>query len=80
MSIVKELVDEQFQERIDKTIKVAGERMVQILVLLVLQGLPLTLRDELEKFLLAKLDDYFNHVASHEKREGFLNEHEELPF
>ena len=77
MSIVKELVDERFQERIDKTIKVAGERMVQILVL---QGLPLTLRDELEKFLLAKLDDYFNHVASHEKREGFLNEHEELPF
>ena len=77
MSIVKELVDERFQERIDKTIKVASERMVQILVL---QGLPLTLRDELEKFLLAKLDDYFNHVASHEKREGFLNEHEELPF
>ena len=77
MSIVKELVDERFQERIDKTIKVAGERMVQILVL---QGLPLTLRDELEKFLLAKLDYYFNHVASHEKREGFLNEHEELPF
>ena len=77
MSIVKELVDEQFQERIDKTIKVAGERMVQMLAL---QGLPLILRDELEKFLLAKLDDYFNHVASHEKREGFLNEHEELPF
>ena len=33
MSIVKELVDERFQERIDKTIKTAGERMVQMLAL-----------------------------------------------
>jgi hypothetical protein len=77
MSIVKELVDERFQERIDKTINVAGKHMIQILVL---QGLPLVLRDDLEKHLLAKLDDHFNHVATHEEREELLNEHEELPF
>ena len=65
MSIVKELVDERFQERIDKTIKTY------------VKGLNY---NDAERMLLSLLDDYYNNVASHEKREEFLREHEELPF
>ena len=65
MNVVKELVDERFQERIDKTIKTYVKNMG---------------RDELENNVLSHLDDYYNNVATHEEREEFLNEHEELPF
>ena len=65
MSIVKELVDERFQERIDKTIRTYVSNMN---------------RDDLEKLQSGVLDDYYNNVASHEEREEFLREHEELPF
>ena len=65
MSIVKELVDERFQERIDKTIKTYVRNMS---------------RDQLEHRVIGNLDDYYNNVASHEEREEFLREHEELPF
>jgi len=64
-SIVKELVDERFQERIDKTIRTYVSNMN---------------RDDLEKLQSCVLDDYYNNVASHEEREEFLREHEELPF
>tara|TARA_Y100000780_G_scaffold53809_1_gene46065 strand:+ start:525 stop:725 length:201 start_codon:yes stop_codon:yes gene_type:complete len=64
-SIVKELVDERFQERIDKTIKTYVKNMN---------------RDDLEHKLIGHLDDYYNNVATHEEREEFLREHEELPF
>ena len=65
MSIVKELVDERFQARIDQTIRTYVSNMN---------------RDDLEKLQSGVLDDYYNNVASHEEREEFLNEHEELPF
>ena len=65
MSIVKELVDERFQGRIDKTLKTYVENMG---------------RDELEHKLIANLDDYYNNVASHEEREEFLREYEYIPF
>ncbi len=65
MSIVKELVDERFQGRIDKTLKTYVENMG---------------RDELEHKLIANLDDYYNNVASHEEREEFLRENEYIPF
>ena len=65
MSIVKELDDERFQERVDKTIRSFVKNMS---------------RDELEHRLLGNLDDYYNNVASHEEREAFLRQHEELPF
>ena len=77
MSVIKELETEHFQERVDRTIKSVGESMA---LMLSLHGLPSALRDDVEKFILSKLDDYINHVASHEKREEFLREHEELPF
>ena len=64
MSIVKELVDERFQERIDKTIRSFVKNMS---------------RDELEHRLIGMLDDYYNE-DSHEERETFLRQHEELPF
>ena len=50
-SIVKELVDERFQERIDKTIRTYVSNMN---------------RDDLEKLQSCVLDDYYNNVASHE--------------
>jgi len=65
MSIVKELVDERFQERIDKTIKTYVRDMKRV---------------DLEGLQLGHLDDYYNNVATHEEREEFLREHEELPF
>ena len=65
MSVVKELVDERFQERIDKTIKTY------------VKGLNY---NDAERMLLSHLDDYYNNVATHEEREEFLREHEELPF
>ena len=65
MSVVKELVDERFQERIDNTIRSFVRNMS---------------RDELEHRLIGNLDDYYNNVASHEEREAFLLQHEELPF
>jgi hypothetical protein len=65
MSIVKELVEERFQGRIDKTIKTYVENMG---------------RGELEDKLIANLDDYYNNVASYEEREEFLREHEYIPF
>ena len=65
MSIVKELVDERFHERIDKTIKTYVRDMKRV---------------DLEHKLMGHLDDYYNNVASHEEREEFLREHEELPF
>ena len=65
MSIVKELVDERFQERIDKTIKTYVRDMKRV---------------DLEHKLISNLDDYYNNVATDEEREEFLNEHEELPF
>jgi hypothetical protein len=37
-------------------------------------------RVDLEHKLIGHLDDYYNNVATHEEREEFLNEHEELPF
>ena len=64
MSIVKELVDERFQERIDKTIKTYVRNMS---------------RDQLEHRVIANLDDYYNNVASDDLREAFLLQHEELP-
>ena len=64
-SIVKELFDERFQERIDATIKTY------------VKGLD---HNDTERMLLSHLDDYYNNVATHEEREEFLNEHEELPF
>ena len=64
-SIVKELVDERFQERIDKTIRTYVSNMN---------------RDDLEHKLISSLDDYYNNVATHEEREEFLRDHEELPF
>ena len=77
MSVIKELETEHFQERIDRTIKSLGESMA---LMLSLHGLPSALRDDVEKFILSKLDDYINHVASYDQRKDFLNEHEELPF
>ena len=65
MSIIKELVDERFQERVDKTIKTYVRNMS---------------RDQLEHRVIGNLDDYYNNVATHEEREEFLREHEELPF
>ena len=65
MSVVKELVDERFQERIDKTIKTYVRDMKRV---------------DLEHKLISNLDDYYNNVATDEEREEFLNEHEELPF
>jgi len=64
MSIVKELVDERFQERIDKTIKTYVRNMS---------------RDQLEHRVIGNLDDYYNNVASDDLREAFLLQHEELP-
>ena len=77
MNIIKELETEHFQERIDRTIKSVGESMA---LMLSLHGLPSALLDDVEKFILSKLDDYINHVASYDQRKDFLNEHEELPF
>ena len=65
MSVVKELVDERFQERIDKTIRSFVKNMS---------------RDMLEHRLIAMLDDFYNNVASDDSREAFLRQHEELPF
>ena len=65
MSIVKELFDERFQERVDKTIKTYVRDMKRV---------------DLEHKLISNLDDYYNNVATDEEREEFLNEHEELPF
>ena len=65
MSIVKELDVERFQERVDKTIRSFVKNMS---------------RDELEHRLIGSLDDYYNNVASHDLREAFLRQHEELPF
>lgn len=65
MSVVKELVDERFQERIDKTIRSFVKNMS---------------RDELEHRLIGHLDDFYNNVASDDLREAFLLQHEELPF
>ena len=65
MNVVKELVDERFQERVDKTIKTY------------VKGLD---HKDTERILLSLLDDYYNNVASHEEREAFLLQHEELPF
>ena len=65
MSVVKERVDERFQERIDKTIKTYVRNMS---------------RDQLEHRLIGNFDDYYNNVASHEECEAFLLQHEELPF
>ena len=65
MSIVKELVDERFQERIDKTIKTYVRNMS---------------RDQLEHRVIGNLDDYYTNVASDDLREAFLLQHEELPF
>jgi hypothetical protein len=65
MSIVKELADERFQERIDKAIR----NLVKDIS-----------RDGLEKLMLGHLDDYYNNVASQEEREEFLREYEDLPF
>ena len=28
----------------------------------------------MEREILSRLDDYFNHVASYDQREGFINE------
>ncbi len=77
MNVIKELETEHFQERIDRTIKSVGESMA---LMLSLHGLPSALRDDVEKFILSKLDDYINHVASYDQRKDFLYEHEELPF
>ena len=60
MSIVKELVDERFQERIDKTIKTY------------VKGLDY---DDAERMLLSHLDDYYNNVASKEEVEQFIVEY-----
>jgi len=65
MSIVKELVNERFQERIDKTIKTYVKNMS---------------RDQLEHRVIGNLDDYYNNIASDDLREAFLLQHEELPF
>ncbi len=65
MSIVKELVDEQFQGRIDRTIN----RFVKDMG-----------RDELEHRLIGHLDDFYNNVASDDLREAFLRQHEYIPF
>jgi len=65
MSIVKELVNERFQERIDKTIKTYVKNMS---------------RDQLEYRVIGNLDDYYNNIASDDLREAFLLQHEELPF
>ncbi len=65
MSVIKELETEHFQERVDRTIKTY------------VKGLDY---NDAERMLLSLLDDYYNNVASHEKREEFLREHEELPF
>ena len=77
MSVVKEQIDERFQERIDTTIKDRAREMVQNLSLL---GLPVVLREDLEKYLLGRLDDYFNNEATYEQREDLLNCYEHLPF
>ena len=77
MSVVKEQIDERFQERIDTTIKDRAREMVQNLSLL---GLPVVLREDLEKYLLGRLDDYFNNEATYEQRENLLNCYEYLPF
>ena len=65
MSVIKELETEHFQERVDRTIKTY------------VKGLDY---NDAERMLLSLRDDYYNNVASHEKREEFLREHEELPF
>ena len=65
MSVIKELETEHFQERVDRTIKTY------------VKGLDY---NDAERMLLSHLDDYYNNVASHEEREEFLREHEELPF
>ena len=65
MSVIKELETEHFQERVDRTIKTY------------VKGLDY---NDAERMLLSLLDDYYNNVASHEKREEFLRAHEELPF
>ena len=65
MSVIKELETEHFQERVDRTIKTY------------VKGLDY---NDAERMLLSLLDDYYNNVASHEEREEFLREHEELPF
>ena len=77
MSVVKEQIDERFQERIDATIKDRASDMVQNLSLL---GLPVALREDLEKYLLGRLDDYFNNEATYEQRENLLSCYEYLPF
>jgi chemotaxis methyl-accepting protein methylase len=65
MSIVKELSDERFQERLDTTFRTYVKNMS---------------RDGLEHRVIGSLDDYYNNVATQEEREEFLREHEELPF
>ena len=65
LSIVKEIAVERFQERIDKTI------------ITFVNGLDY---NDAERMLISHLDDYYNNVATHEEREEFLREHEELPF
>tara|TARA_Y100001951_G_C11284331_1_gene267576 strand:+ start:1466 stop:1663 length:198 start_codon:yes stop_codon:yes gene_type:complete len=65
MSIIKELETEHFQERVDRTIKTFVRDMKRV---------------DLEHRLISNLDDYYNHVASHEERVEFLKEHEDLPF
>ena len=77
MSVVKEQIDERFQERIDTTIKDRASDMVQNLSLL---GLPVVLREDLEKYLLGRLDDYYNNGATYEQREDLLTCYEHLPF
>ena len=65
MSVVKEQIDERFQERIDKTIKTYVKNMS---------------RDQLEHRVIGHLDDFYKNTASHDLREAFLRQHEELPF
>ena len=81
MSTVKELAVERFQERVDAAIKNAGSDKMQPLGIYFHSKSSLfPLRDDIEKAIVAKLDDYYNNVAFSKQREEFVEEHEPLPF
>ena len=65
MSIVKELWIDNRTQRIEETVvRVVDEMDMNSLI----------------KYAIQQMNDYYNNVASHEEREEFLREHEELPF